>query len=216
MLWFWYICKLQSRNRNHLKRISSSQPFACRGLNPALKDWIPWSQWNCSSKWWTACTSYKLSILWHGKLIGNRLCFSKNWSRGLLFLPEFWAKCRVSLNSSFNDPSTSRESSFQPSLSLKHWLRPADSSDHRDKAVLWEAIPCPLGSPLWSVPKWREEGHILWSKAIARKKGSVTQDPLIMARSTEIQGQGSGLCPHATFSFVRNNPLSVIAGLCVC
>lgn len=117
------------------------------------------------------------------------------------FLSEFWEESGLSLNGNFNDLRTARESSFQSFLSRQNRPLPGDSSDHKDQAVSWETIPCPLGAPLWSGLKWRAEGQILWSKAIARKKGSMTRVPLIMALNTEIQGLGSGLCPHTVLVF---------------
>lgn len=102
--------------------------------------------------------------------MGMVTAFPRTGQDTCVFFPQFWEKCGIPFNGNFNDLSIARESSFQSFLSLQNLPLPGESCDCKDKAVLWETIPCPLGSPLWSVLKWRAEGQILWSKVITRKK----------------------------------------------
>lgn len=52
------------------------------------------------------------------------------------FSSQFWEKCEVSFNGSYNDLSTAKESSFQSFLSLQARPLAGASSDRRDKAAL--------------------------------------------------------------------------------
>lgn len=69
-------------------------------------------------------------------LLGMDPAFPRADQHAQFFFPPFWEKCKVSLNGSYNDLSTDKESSFQSFLSLQTRHLAGASSDHKDKAAL--------------------------------------------------------------------------------
>lgn len=71
-----------------------------------------------------------------GNSLGVDPAFPRAGQDAWFFSSQFWGKCEVSLNGSYNDLSTAKDSSFQSFLSLQTRPLAGDSSDGKDKAAL--------------------------------------------------------------------------------
>lgn len=131
------------------------------------------------------------------------------------FSSQFWEKCEVSFNGSYNDLSTAKESSFQSFLSLQADLLQEPALIAEIRLLCKKPSPAPWGlhcevcrneeqkeDPLVQSDSEKERKHDLSSP----NYGSEHRDPRPGAWS---------LPPRLFSSLMWNNPLSVIAGLWV-